>query len=62
MIKAILEILANITGMLRKRQDVKNTSDVKAAEVQQDKVNKRNELEKDIVQRDADAMRRGWSE
>jgi hypothetical protein len=62
MIKAALEILANMLGIIRRRQDLNNAPNVQKAKEAQQQIDNRNEIEKTTAARDADAMRRGWSD
>lgn len=62
MFKSILAIIANVTGMIFRRQVDKNAEDVKEAKKRQDAVNERSKDADVVVKRDEEEFRKRISE
>jgi len=60
--KAALEIVANVTGWWKRRDELKNAADVKEAQKRQYDVNANSAIEKQVAARDVKAAEKGWAE
>lgn len=65
MFKLMLEIfraIAEVFRFINKKNDLKNTPDVKDAQKKQDEVNKINQIEKAVKDKDVKQAQNDWSE
>jgi uncharacterized protein YyaL (SSP411 family) len=61
-IVAFVQLLANVTGIWKSKDDQKNAEDVKAAAANQAQVDEKNRIENDVAKGDIDAIRKDVSE
>ena len=61
-ITAIFKAVGQVFGFVNKRTDLKNAPDVRAAQVGQDEVDRKNKVEADVAKKNVEATRQDISE
>jgi hypothetical protein len=61
-VTAFLNAIGQVFGFVNKRTDLKNAPDVRAAQVGQDEVDRKNAIEADVAKKNVDGTRENIAE